>query len=153
MLPAKAMANKTKLKRTLGVFVRMSVFILICIIVAFAAYVRFAPLAAERWHISISATEDKDMKGGAIRIVPSKSDTMAMLDSALKKLPRTSLLAGSATQGHVTYVTRSKWMGFPDYTTLEQSGDTIKMFARLRFGRQDLGVNAARLRKLVTALD
>ena len=153
MLPAKAMTNKNWLKRTLGVFVRMSVFILICIIVAFAAYVRFAPLAAERWHISISATEDKDMKGGAIRIVPSKSGTMAMLDSALKKLPRTSLLAGSAMQGHVTYVTRSKWMGFPDYTTLEQSGDTIKMLARLRFGRQDLGVNAARLRKLVTALD
>ena len=131
----------------------MSVFILICIVVAFAAYVRFAPLAAERWHISISATEDKDMKGGAIRIVPNKSSTMTTLDGALKKLPRTSLLAGSATQGHVTYVTRSKWMGFPDYTTLEQSGDTIKMFARLRFGRQDLGVNAARLRKLVTALD
>jgi uncharacterized protein (DUF1499 family) len=78
---------------------------------------------------------------------------MEKLDASLKALPRTTLLAGSIAEGHLTYVTRSKWMGFPDYTTLEQSGDTIKMFARLRFGRQDMGVNAARLRKLITALD
>jgi uncharacterized protein (DUF1499 family) len=45
----------------------------------------------------------------------------------------------------LTYVTRSRWIGFPDYTTIEQDGDVIKLYARLRFGQSDLGVNKARL--------
>jgi uncharacterized protein (DUF1499 family) len=131
----------------------MTVFILICIAVAFLAYIRFAPLSVERFHVSISATENMDMKGAYIRIVPNTSGAMEKLENTLKALPRTSLLAGSVAEGHVTYVTRTKWMGFPDYTTIEQSDDTIKMFARLRFGSKDMGVNAARLRKLIKALD
>ena len=44
-----------------------------------------------------------------------------------------------------TYVTRTKFMGFPDYTTARQDGDFLKVYARLRFGRSDLGVNGARI--------
>lgn len=131
----------------------MLLYILIFIVLAFAAYVRLVPLSAERFHTSISATNNKDIKGASIQIVQNTAGAMEKLDASLKALPRTTLLAGSIAEGHLTYVTRSKWIGFPDYTTLEQSGDTIKMFARLRFGRQDMGVNAARLRKLITALD
>jgi uncharacterized protein (DUF1499 family) len=147
------MRPKIFFNRVFGAFVRMTVFILICIVVTFVGYVRLAPSSAERFHISISATENKDMKGASIRLVPNTTGAMETLERTLKALPRTSLLAGASADGHVTYVTRSKWMGFPDFTTLEQSDDTIKMFARLRFGRQDMGVNAARLRKLIASLD
>jgi uncharacterized protein (DUF1499 family) len=132
---------------------RFSVIGLFCIVVAFLAYVRLAPSSTARWHVPISATADKETKGASIRVVPNKAGAFEKLENALNTMPRTTLLAGSQAQGHVTYTTRSKWIGFPDYTTLEQAGDTIKMFARLRFGGSDLGVNAARLRKLVKALD
>jgi uncharacterized protein (DUF1499 family) len=45
----------------------------------------------------------------------------------------------------VTYVTRSRVMGFPDYTTVRQAGDMVEIYGRLRFGKSDLGVNAARI--------
>ena len=66
--------------------------------------------------------------------------------------PRTSVLAGSVDTGRITYVTRTQWMGFPDYTTVEQQGETLKLYARLRFGRSDFGVNAVRVNALVRGL-
>jgi uncharacterized protein (DUF1499 family) len=137
----------------LGIYLRMFFYLIVLAAVAFVIYVRIAPTEPAQWHISIDADADKDMKGGAIRIVTKADDTMKTLDQTISGLARTTLLAGSAEEGHVTYVTRSKWIGFPDYTTIEASGETIKMFARLRFGRADLGVNAARLRKLMQAID
>jgi hypothetical protein len=50
----------------------------------------------------------------------------------------------------ITWVTRSAVLGFPDYTTAaaraEGSATALALHARLRFGRGDFGVNAARLR-------
>jgi uncharacterized protein (DUF1499 family) len=60
-------------------------------------------------------------------------------------LPRTQMIAGAVGEGRLTYITRTKWIGFPDYTTIEQDGENIKLYARLRFGRSDLGVNRKRL--------
>jgi len=45
----------------------------------------------------------------------------------------------------ITYVTRSRVFGFPDYTTVRQAGPQLEIYGRLRFGRSDLGVNAARI--------
>lgn len=124
----------------------------ICAVTGVIGYVRLAPSEAERWHQSIDGTQDKDLGSGAVRIVAAESGTFSALETALKGIERTTLLAGSSSEAHVTYVTRSKWFGFPDYTTLEQSGETVKMFGRLRFGRKDFGVNAARLQKLMSTL-
>lgn len=131
----------------------MFVYILIVIAVAFVGYVRLTSSPTQRWHVAISAETDNDMEGAAIRVIPNAPETMKKLEAALGNLPRTTLLAGAMSAGHATYITRSKWVGFPDYTTIEESGETIKMFARLRFGRADMGVNAARLRKLISALN
>jgi hypothetical protein len=78
------------------------------------AYVRLVPLSAERFHTSISATNNKDIKGASIQIVQNTAGAMEKLDASLKALPRTTLLAGSIAEGHLTYITRSKWMGFPE---------------------------------------
>ena len=45
----------------------------------------------------------------------------------------------------VTYITRTQVLGFPDYTTAAQDGDLLKVYARLRFGRSDLGANKERI--------
>ena len=77
----------------------------------------------------------------------------ARVDAHMRGLPRTHVLAGSVADGRVTYITRSRVFGFPDYTTLEQDGDRLKAYARLRFGGSDLGVNATRLERLRLALE
>ena len=40
--------------------------------------------------------------------------------------------------------------GFPDYTTVQHTGDQLKLFARLRFGKSDLGVNRKRLEAVLS---
>ncbi len=116
------------------------------------AYVRLAPLQAERWHQPVAATADQDLAGGAVRVIPGDAARLGVLDEAMRALPRTRVLAGSVEAGHVTYVTRSAVFGFPDLTTLELRDDQIRMFARLRFGASDLGVNRDRLERLIAAL-
>lgn len=124
----------------------------ICL-VGLLGYIRVAPNDVNRWHVPITTDVDVTLNEGAVRIVKSSADSMATLDKTMRGFDRTSVLAGSVKQGLVTYVTRSKVVGFPDYTTIEQASDSIKMYARLRFGLNDLGVNAARLRKLVAVLN
>lgn len=135
------------------VVMRMFLYLLLSLVVAFAAYVRLAPSDPSRWHISIPNEGDIDLAGGAVRIVPNSPDVFERLIEMMSKLPRTAVLAGTVEEGHLTYITRSKLMGYPDYTTIERSDETIKIFARLRFGKSDLGVNAARLEQLKGALE
>lgn len=127
--------------------------VLILSVVAFMAYVRFSPLPPERWHRPIEASADADLAGGAVRVLPGDAALFARLDRALSALPRTRVLAGSPETGRITYVTRSAAFGFPDLTTLEQHGDTIRLYARLRFGASDMGVNATRLERLLDGIE
>ncbi|MBL4928041.1 DUF1499 domain-containing protein [Fuscibacter oryzae] len=79
----------------------------------------------------------------------SAQAVLARLDSIALATPRTTRLAGSAEEGRITWVTRSALWGFPDYTTAQarpgQGITKVTLWARQRFGRGDLGVNAARL--------
>jgi len=62
--------------------------------------------------------------------------------------PRTEVVAGSLVEGQVTYVTRTKLMGYPDFTTIGVYGANpryVEVYGRSRFGRSDLGVNAKRV--------
>lgn len=67
------------------------------------------------------------------------------------------LFAGSVAEGHITYITRSPIMGFPDFTSIKVSragdGATFAAFARARFGYSDMGVNRARLTRWTEALE
>ncbi|WP_299545867.1 DUF1499 domain-containing protein [uncultured Tateyamaria sp.] len=128
----------------------MYLLVLICIIgVGLLAFVRFAPSDPARWHMPITETNSRNMMGGSIRVTEVSEAALARVDAAARALPRTDVLAGSVDDGRVTYVTRSKWIGFPDYTTIEYSDGLLKMHARLRFGRSDFGVNRERLERLL----
>lgn len=119
----------------------------------FAAYVRLAPTDAATWHQPITANVDRDLPGGAIRVRSAGPEAFAQVDAALRALPRTYPVAGSIEEGRVTYITRSALWGFPDYTTVEHGDGMLKMHARLRFGRSDLGVNAARLDVVLATIE
>ncbi|MEP0964167.1 MAG: DUF1499 domain-containing protein [Roseobacter sp.] len=115
-------------------------------------YVKLSPLNTDQWHVNVEASADQNFPSGAVRIIKGDAHRFGNLNSALQALPRTTLLGGSVPTGHVTYVTRSALIGFPDLTTIQQSGDQIKLMARLRFGLSDLGVNRKRLEGLIATL-
>lgn len=124
---------------------KMLIYILLALIVGLLVYIRVAPSDAAKWHVPPRVTEDKTGVGSAARLVETGPGGLAQLDKIALATPRTTVLAGSVAEGMVTYVTRSAAIGFPDYTTVQQDGDTLKLYARLRFGRSDFGVNAARV--------
>ncbi|MEM8654584.1 MAG: DUF1499 domain-containing protein [Pseudomonadota bacterium] len=128
----------------------MYLFVISCVLAAgLFAFVRLAPSDPDRWHVPIADTSSQNMTGGAIRVTETDREALARVDAAMQALPRTRAIAGSVPDGRITYVTRSKWVGFPDYTTIEYSGGLLKMHARLRFGKSDLGVNRERLERLL----
>jgi uncharacterized protein (DUF1499 family) len=116
------------------------------------AAVRLAPVDPARWHVAVEAEEDRDMAGGAVRVIPAEDGMLTRLDAIAQATPRTSRIAGSPEEGRITWQTRSLIWGFPDYTTAEVSDGRLKIFARLRFGQSDLGVNRARLEAWLSQL-
>jgi hypothetical protein len=121
---------------------KLVVLALVVLVGAALAYVRLAPSDAARWHEMPAEISDRDLAGGAMR---RAEGDLAALDRVIRDTPRTRVLAGSVEAGMVTYVTRSRVFGFPDYTTVRQDGDTLAIYGRLRFGQSDMGVNAARI--------
>jgi hypothetical protein len=127
-------------------------------VVGFAGWVRLAPLDAARWHqrAELSGLGHIPSMGGHIwrgAVDGGGGDAMARLDRIIRATPRTSVIAGTVSEGMVTYQTRSQLWGFPDYTTLsvdtEETGgvtqQVIEIYSRLRFGTSDMGVNRDRI--------
>ncbi|MCE8518175.1 DUF1499 domain-containing protein [Ruegeria pomeroyi] len=130
----------------------MLIWFLIALVVLGLAWIRLAPSDPARWHRVPQVTADRDMRGGVLRRVETGADGLARFDTIARTAPRTRVLAGSVTEGMVTYVTRTRVFGFPDYTTARQQGDLLLIHARNRFGRSDLGVNRARVEQWLAAL-
>lgn len=136
----------------------MFLWILLILVVAGLAYVRLAPSDPATWHqrSSVTAMGEKKFKSGYIwreAVEGDGSDRLRALDALAQATPRTTLLAGSVEEGQVTYVTRTQWAGFPDYTTISVAEGTLEIHARLRFGQSDLGVNAKRVKSWRAALE
>lgn len=124
---------------------------LLAALVVFAGYVRLAPSDPARWHVAPLSDGPWGVvvpaEGSAsLRLESADArELLARLDAVALATPRTTRLAGSVEEGRITWVTRSALWGFPDYTTAEVRPDGLYLHARLRFGRGDMGVNAARL--------
>lgn len=127
------------------------------------AYIRLAPSDPAVWHVSPVTTAKARQGGCADTITPGKGGARAAclsadsaetvlsrLDQIALATPRTSRLHGTPQTGRITWVTRSALMGYPDYTTAEvavtPNGTRLDIYARQRFGQNDWGVNAARLK-------
>lgn len=117
----------------------------VLIVLGGLAWIRLAPSDPAVWHVDPQVTADQDLAGGVRRRIPAEDGTFADLDRIILATPRTEVLAGSVEEGKITYVTRSQWMGFPDYTTVMKNEDVLELHARLRFGQSDMGVNKARV--------
>ncbi|WP_082677358.1 DUF1499 domain-containing protein [Ruegeria profundi] len=130
---------------------RVLILGLLAVLIALTVF-RFAPTDPDRWHVALAGDADRDMPGGVFRIVEDLPNGLVRLHVIATQAPRTDVLAGSVPEGMVTYVTRSRVFGFPDYTTAQQDGDTLRIHGRLRFGRSDFGVNRDRVDGWLDAL-
>lgn len=130
-------------------------------------YIRLSPMDAERWHVDPSSAarpstpnayllRDDDGDAPAIVLPAAPADTARALEAVLETEPRVTRLAGSAAEGHVTYVQRSRLMGFPDAVSIrlvpDGQGTRVIVFSRSRFGYSDAGVNAARVTRWLDLL-
>jgi hypothetical protein len=136
---------------------RLAALAVVVALAGFAVWVRLAPSDPARWHTD-PATGAAGMGGHTARVtVPlPPAQALAALDAVAMAEPRTVRLAGSPAEGRITWVSRSRLWGFPDYTTAaavpDGSGATLVVYGRLRFGSSDLGVNAARITRWLSAL-
>lgn len=126
------------------------------------AFVRLAPSDAAQWNTPVTLPQGAasgvvvPMTGAAaLWLGPDQGaplDVLTRLDAIAMATPRTERLTGSVADGRITWITRSALWGFPDYTTAEIRDGGVAVLARLRFGREDMGVNAARLARWQGAL-
>jgi hypothetical protein len=152
---------------------RVAFALLFLIVAGGMAYIRLAPSDPARWHVvpemsgrngwtfpppGADAVTDEEggARAGLTVLGQGPEDVLARLDAIAIKTPRTVRLAGSPEAGMVTWVTRSAFFGFPDYTTAAARAEgpvtVVAVHARQRFGRRDFGVNAARLRNWIARL-
>lgn len=138
---------------------RIALAIIILAVLGLVAWVRLAPSDPARWHVDPVATElrgDGGWKAGAAPadaegpvFAASPEEVLMAFDAVAEETPRTRRLAGDPAEGRITYVTRSRLWGFPDYTTVAatpvEGGTQLTVLARLRFGGSDMGVNRARV--------
>lgn len=145
---------------------RLLLVVLAGLAVMGAAWIRLAPSDPARWHEDPRlVTRPSSPNAHLLRLVggddvppvfnlsaqdlATRVHDVALADGAI-------LLAGSVGTGHMTFLSRSRLMGFPDYTSvlIEPAGEGAMLlaFARARFGHSDLGVNRARLERWITAL-
>ena len=131
------------------------------------AYVRYAPLYPNQWHVDPATVErtgkpnDFLMAGGGDQppavFAADVVTVAAALDAVVASEPATFVMAGAASDGFVTYVQRSKLMGFPDMISITiqpvEGGTMMNAYARARDGHSDLGVNAARMTRWIAALE
>ena len=114
-------------------------WLIIVAIVAFAAYVRFAPSNPGHWHIDPIVSSER-MGYGILVEMPAD---LADLDAAVMSSPRVRVLAGSVQDRHITYVARSKFWGFPDYISVKQVGSNLTVWIPLQCGHPSPPVQIA----------
>ncbi|MBB4173990.1 DUF1499 domain-containing protein [Sulfitobacter noctilucicola] len=144
----------------------MIFWILVLVVIGVFAFVRLAPSDPQRWHrqSNVAGMGESRPASGYVWREPVTDDGLARLkalDDVIRDTPRTKVLIGSVAEGKITYVTRSKVCGFPDYTTIGiyegpvQGVQTryLEINARLRFGKSDLGVNRNRVQGWIASVE
>ena len=150
--------------------IRLLLTFLIVVLLAvagFALWVRLAPSDPDLWHTDPSAARPGKGRfvmapGGDLppRIFAGRDpgEVLAELDAIALSEPRTERVAGAPGEGRITWVQRTRLWGFPDYITADAQpapggGTRLEILSRLRFGREDMGVNRTRVTRWLTRLD
>lgn len=131
----------------------MSIFVIAVFSVMIGGlWIRLAPSPVSVWHVLPAFDADQDFNAGVIRVRHGDAAIFKQLHKVASADPRTRVLAGDLVSGKITYISRSAFWGFPDYTTIGLEAQTLRIYARLRFGLKDLGVNQRRVERWLERL-
>ena len=133
------------------------IIILGLLLVGQFAYMRFAPASVAKFHQlpQVNAPGDVAYWGGylAVRPISEPAETvLAALQDIALNTDRTLRFAGRLDEGMITFQSRTKVLGIPDYTTVAVKNDLLFIYGRLRFSYYDQGVNKARVLAWLDAL-
>ena len=113
-----------------------------------------APLDADALHVDPAEVSPSGrpnyalMVGTSGHFIQASPEEIATRVGAVANADGAMRLAGSLEEGHVTYVVRSRVMGFPDIISLrwqsQDDGTQLEIFSRSVYGRSDFGVNTRR---------
>lgn len=148
-------------------WVLIVLLLLVVIFISFAIYVRLAPTDAAQYNVPGEALDEGDYATAnsfiAVRAITTPADgLLTAVQRIAEQTARTDLIAGSVADELMTFQTLSAVMAFPDYTTVSiiaagaapggNTGPLLKIDARSRYGKADLGVNKARVESWLTQL-
>jgi len=144
--------------------------ILVVLVVLGAAIgIRLMPVPVAA-HVDPATVEPPASPNFALRRGDGAASLTAPLDQTAARLQTIIageggvLLAGDLAEGHASYVFRSRLFGFPDVVSIRLSDASerarlpqgalteIEVFSRALMGYSDLGVNSARVDRLLQAL-
>ena len=122
-------------------------FVIIIISLSIAAYIRFAQVHPLN-NIPVSNSNQLSSKGFVFikAYTGSKDEFYEEITNVALGTPRTLLLSNDPLQ----FITRSKFLGFPDITAIDIQDGNLIIYANSVFGRLDFGVNRARVLKWVS---
>jgi Protein of unknown function (DUF1499) len=143
--------------RTMGLTIAFAIIAALGLL----AWIRLAPSDPAYWHVDIADPGFVPPPGWAAWCpLPGsrhfvQGSTLASVAAVADAAPRTMRLAGSVEEQRITWITRTRLLGFPDYTTAAvvptSGGPQVCMVARQRFGLRDGGVNARRVQDWLMA--
>ena len=122
-------------------------FIIIIILFSILAYVRLAQVHPI-YNIPNSTSSQLSSKGFVLikAYTGSKNEFYEEITKVALGTPRTLLLSNDPLQ----FITRSKFLGFPDITVIDIQDGNLIIYATSVFGQLDFGVNRARALKWVS---
>jgi uncharacterized protein (DUF1499 family) len=133
-----------------------TLFYLVLLVVAVGVlWIRYSPISRDEFHVDPADVDPPGSRGH--RLIgreapryPADPDTvLATFRSIALDEPRTKELEGDLDEGMMTFVTRTKTLGFPDLITVKAVSEgavtKLSVVSRARFPGSDWGTNARRL--------
>ena len=139
---------------------KTAIIALVVLAIAGTLFVRLAPSDPARWHVDPSTTQPGKKPNyhliagrDTITLPFSADETARRIHALLIARPRIENIAQSDDGHWATYVERSQLIGFPDYLSFKvdpRAGEsTLTIYSRSRFGYSDLGMNKARVERII----
>lgn len=130
-------------------------------VIGAAVFFRTVSMPPEVWHVDPArvtppASPNFELRTGpAAPVFDAEPAVMAARIDAIATAERAQMIAGDLAEGHMTYVARTRLMGFPDAVSVRlvpvEGGTRVEIYSRSRFGYSDMGVNAARVERWIAA--
>ena len=142
---------------------KTTLFFIAVLVLLGMAWIRFAPTDRDRWHIDPAEAESPEPRGvrligrEAPRFPGGPDEVLAAFREIALAEPRVRVLDGGLDEGMITFVARTRIMGFRDYITVKAvaEGDQTKLsiVSRSRYSvGSDWGVNRERLDRWLAEL-